>query len=136
MTASRPEKEVEMRKMRLAAVLAASLAVVAVGAGSAVARSAAPQTLTLTASVANQKCQPNGDFVDVTLTATANSSSDVLGYRWDFTNDGRFDTRAMPDATIVHTYADEINVTARVGAKNAEGDKAFDTVSFATLRCP
>jgi hypothetical protein len=125
-----------MRKMRLAAVLAASLAVVAVGASSAVAGTSAPQSLALTASVANQECQPNGDFVDVTLTATAESSSEVIGYKWDFTNDGRFDTRALSDPTIVHTYPDEVNVTARVGAKNTEGNRAFDTVGFATLRCP
>jgi hypothetical protein len=50
--------------------------------------------------------------VDVTLRATAVSSSTIRGYRWDFTNDGRFDTRAAQNPTIVHAYADEINVTA------------------------
>ena len=125
-----------MKKTRFAAVLAAALAVSALGAGAASARPAVPQSLTLTASVAGQTCQANGDFVDVTLTATAVSSSTVRGYRWDFTNDGRFDTKAAQDPTVVHTYADEINVTARVGAKNTEGDTAFDTVTFSTLRCP
>jgi hypothetical protein len=45
-----------MKKTRLGAVLAASLAVLALGAGSASARPADPQTLTLTASVVDQKC--------------------------------------------------------------------------------
>jgi PKD domain len=121
-----------MRKIRLATAAAALVAVVALGAGQA----AAPSSLTLVAAVADQDCQPNGDFVDVTLSAVAESSSEVLGYKWDFTNDGRFDTPVLPSPTIVHTYPDEINVTARVGAKNAEGNKAMDTISFATLRCP
>ena len=125
-----------MRKMSLAAILAASMAVVAVAAGPAIARPAAPATLTVTASVASQVCQANGNFVDVTLTAVAESSSSVRGYRWDFTNNGSFDTRANSNPTVVHTYADEINVTARVGAKNTEGNTAFDTVAFSTLRCP
>jgi PKD domain len=123
-----------MRRSSLAAVLAVSISVIALAAGPAAARPAAPSTLTLTASVANQQCQ-GGDFVNVTLTATADSSSQVLGYKWDFTNDGRLDTRVLSDPTITHRYPDEINVTARVVAKNAEGNTASDTVSFATMRC-
>jgi hypothetical protein len=95
-----------------------------------------PRTLTLTAFVADQRCQPNGDFVDVRLSAMAESSSQVLGHKWDFTNDGRFDTRVLADPTLTHTYADEVTVTARIGARNAEGNKAMDTVTFATLRRP
>jgi hypothetical protein len=124
-----------MRKMSLAAVFAASISVLALAAGPAVARPTAPGSLTLTASVVNQSCQ-GGDFVNVTLSATAQSSSQVLGYKWDFTNDGRLDTRVLSDPTIVHRYLDEINVTARVVAKNAEGNMASDTVTFATIRCP
>jgi uncharacterized protein (DUF58 family) len=123
-----------MRKTSLAALLAASLTVLALAAGPAVARPAAPTSLTLTAFVVSQSCQ-GGDFVNVTLSATADSSSDVLGYKWDWTNNGRLDTRVLQDPTAVHRYPDEINVTARVVAKNAEGNTAFDTVTFATLRC-
>jgi hypothetical protein len=124
-----------MRKTSLAAMLAASATVLALAAGPAVARPAAPATLTLTASVVSQSCQ-GGDFVNVTLSATADSSSEVIGYKWDFTNNGSFDTRVLSDPTIVRRYPDEINVTARVGAKNAEGNTANDTVTFATIRCP
>jgi uncharacterized protein (DUF58 family) len=119
---------------RLATVVAVSLGLLALAAGPSVARAATPSSLTLTASVVSQNCQ-GGDFVNVRLTATADSSSQVLGYRWDFTNDGRFDTRVLSSATINHRYLDEINVTAKVMAKNAEGNIASDTVSFATLRC-
>jgi hypothetical protein len=123
-----------MRKTRLAGLLAASATVLALTAGPAVARPAAPTSLTLAASVVSQTCQ-GGDFVKVTLTALAESSSQVLGYKWDFTNDGRLDTRVLSNPTIDHLYPDEINVTARVVAKNAEGDRASDTITFATLRC-
>jgi hypothetical protein len=123
-----------MKKTSLAALFAASATMLALAAGPAVARPAVPTSLALTASVVSQSCQW-GDFVNVTLSAIAESSSDVLGYKWDFTNDGRLDTRVLSDPTIVHRYPDEINVTARVVAKNAEGNRASDTVAFATIRC-
>ena len=70
----------------------------------------------------------------MTLSATAEPSTDVK-FRWDFTSDGRFDMRARANPTVVHTYPDETNVTARVGARNLSGEMAQDTVGFATLRC-
>jgi hypothetical protein len=120
-----------MRYRRVIGVLAASLAL---GALSPAAAGADPDTLMLTAFVVDQQCQ-GGDFVNVTLSANVESSSEVLGYKWDWTNNGRFDTRVLAMPTASHRYLDEINVTARIGAKNTEGDTAFDTVSFATLRC-
>jgi hypothetical protein len=123
-----------MKIKRLATVVAVSLGLLALAAGPSSARTSTPSTLVLTASVANQQCQ-GGDFVRVTLTAIAESSSDVRGYRWDFRNDGRFDTPVLQNPTVTTRYPDEINVTARVIALNTEGDRASDTVSFATLRC-
>jgi hypothetical protein len=124
-----------MRRTRIAAILASSLAIVALGAGASSARPATPSTLTLTASVVDQVCQ-GGDFVNVTLTATAESSSGLRGFKWDFTNNGTFDTQKLRNPMVTHQYTDETNVTARVGAKNAEGDQAMDTVTFSTLDCP
>jgi PKD repeat protein len=106
------------------------------GSGAARARTASPAMLTVTAEVVDQTCQANGNFVDVTLSATAQSSSEVRGFKWDFTNDGTFDTRLMQDPTVVHTYPDEVRVTAKVVAKNVEGDRAKDKITFRTLRCP
>lgn len=123
-----------MAPKRLIAAAAACAVVVGLLATPAVAAKSSPQTLTLTAFVMNQQCQ-GGDFVRVTLSATVESSSDVLGHKWDWTNNGSFDTRVLPSPTASHLYADEINVTARIGAKNAEGNRASDTISFVTLRC-
>lgn len=94
---------------------------------------AAPASLTVTAFVEDQMCL-SGDRVQVDLSATSESTSAVR-YRWDFNNDGIFDTRfrRIPDASAV--YPDEVNVTAVVQARNREGDIASDPVSFATLRC-
>jgi hypothetical protein len=125
-----------MNRIRLAVLAAGVLALGILGSSPALAGTGTPRTLTLTAFVADQRCQPNGDFVDVRLSAMAESSSQVLGYKWDFTNDGRFDTRVLADPSVTHRYADEVTVTARIGARNAEGNQAMDSVTFATLRCP
>jgi hypothetical protein len=109
---------------------------VAIGllAGPTIARPAASQTLTLNAFVMDQRCQ-GGDNVQVTLSAAVESSSEVLGYKRDWTNNGRFDTPVLASPQATHSYPDEINVAARIGSKNAEGNASFDTVTFATLRC-
>jgi PKD repeat protein len=96
------------------------------------AQSAAP--LTVNALVENQTCISK-DFVQVTLSASATSDSQPVGFRWDFTSDGKFDTPRSTETTAVHVYADEGFVTAKVGAINKLGQQAQDTVSFATLNC-
>jgi hypothetical protein len=96
---------------------------------------AAPQAISVTASVSGQVCQ-GGDFAKVTLQATAQSEAQPVVFRWDFTNNGSFDTPATTRDTVIHGYPDEVNVTARVIAVNSAGERATDTVSFATLRCP
>jgi hypothetical protein len=123
-----------MRK-RIIGTIGAMAVAVGLAASPAVARPAVPATLTLDAFVVSQQCQ-GGDNVVVTLSANVDSSSDVRGFKWDWTNNGRFDTAVLASPQANHTYADEINVTARIGAKNTEGNTAFDTVTFATLRCP
>lgn len=93
----------------------------------------APDAPTLTASVQDQQCQ-GGDFVNVTLTATLNPPQQNVRFRWDFNNDGIFDTAASPNPTVTTRYPDEVNATATVRVQ--KGDKsATDSVSFATLRC-
>jgi hypothetical protein len=92
-----------------------------------------PDTLMLTAFVVDQPPQ-GGAFVNVTFSANVESSSEVIGFKLDWTYNGRFDTRVLASPTAGHRYFDEINVTARIGAKNSEGDTVFDTVSCASLR--
>jgi phosphodiesterase/alkaline phosphatase D-like protein len=123
-----------MRK-RIAAVLgAASVAGLLAVAPAAGAQPAAPASISVTASVASQQCQ-GGDNVLVTLSADATSSSQPVQFRWDFTNNGSFDTRASQNNTVTHVYPDEVNVTARVAAQNPDRERVADTVSFTTLRC-
>lgn len=93
----------------------------------------AAQALTVTAFVVKQSCL-NGDFVQVTLSATVQPNQQAK-FRWDFNNDGVFDTVASSNPTVTHRYLDEKRVTARVRAVNASGAKALDTVTFTTIRC-
>jgi PKD domain-containing protein len=138
----RGERSIAMVKKRFAAVLATAAVAGMLGvgaaqtAGASPARSASPkvpQALSVTAQVIDQQCQ-GGDFVNVTLDATAQSTSPVR-FAWDFTNNGSFDTGRLRNPMVTHLYPDEVNVTARVGAGNAEGNRVADTVSFSTLRC-
>ncbi len=76
----------------------------------------------------------NGDTVAVKLSATVQPNQQVR-YRWDFNNDGIFDTVASTNPTVTHRYGDEKIRTARVRAVNASGVTAFDRVTFTTKRC-
>jgi len=91
------------------------------------------QALTVNAFVVRQSCI-NGDVVAVTLSATVQPNVRVK-YRWDFNNDGIFDTGLLLSPTVTHRYRDEVMRTARVMAVNTNGVRAFDTVTFRTRRC-
>jgi hypothetical protein len=91
------------------------------------------QALTVNAFVVRQSCI-NGDIVAVTLSATVQPAQQVR-YRWDFTNNGSFDTLPSFNPTVHPRYRDERRITARVMAVNARGVRAFDTVTFMTRRC-
>ena len=90
-------------------------------------------TLTVTAFVVKQTCL-NGDFVQVTLSATVQPNQPAK-YRWDFTNNGTFDTALSSIPKVTHTYHDERRITARVRMINAQGMVRFDTVTFTTKSC-
>ena len=91
------------------------------------------QALTVNAFVVRQSCV-NGDIVQVTLSATVQPHLQVR-YRWDFNNDGVFDTGLLLNPTITHRYPDERLRTARVMAVTPNGVRAFDRVTFMTRRC-
>ena len=91
------------------------------------------QALTVNAFVVRQSCV-NGDIVAVTLSATVQPHLQVR-YRWDFNNDGIFDTGLLMNPTVTHRYGDELMRTARVVAVPANGARAFDRVTFRTRRC-
>ena len=105
------------------------------GLGLMLSALAAPTThaLTVTAFVVKQTCV-NGDVVAVTLSATV-SPAQPAKYRWDFTNNGTFDTALNSNPRVTHNYPDERRITARVRMVNAQGMVRFDTVTFMTRRC-
>ena len=105
------------------------------GLGLMLSALAAPMAhaLTVTAFVVKQTCV-NGDVVAVTLSATV-SPAQPAKFRWDFTNNGTFDTALNSNPRVTHNYPDERRITARVRMVNAQGMVRFDTVTFTTRRC-
>ena len=93
----------------------------------------AAQALTVNAFVVRQTCV-NGSIVQVTLSATVQPKQPAK-YRWDFTNNGTFDTPLSSIPKVTHTYHDERRITARVRMINAQGMVRFDTVTFTTKLC-
>ena len=122
-----------MRMRYLAVGLTAAVAL-GVLAAAAFAAPSDGQTLNITAIVVNQQCQ-GGDFVNVTLSGTGNSSSTPM-FAWDYTSDGTIDTGALARPRVMHLYPDEVTVTATLFARNQEGDRDRDSVTFGTLNCP
>ena len=100
----------------------------------AVPATAAPTALQVQARFVSAVCQ-GGDFANVKLTAASRGGSGTVQYRWDFTNNGSFDTAPSTNPAIQHLYGDELTVTARVGARDASGATAMDTITFSTPRC-
>ena len=117
---------------RLQATLAGAALVATIGA-TAPAMAKTP-TLAVTAFFVDAQCL-GGDVARVRLTAVATAGMGEVRFRWDFQNDGSFDSGPRVDPRVQHPYGDELNITARVGARDASGATAQDIVSFTTPRC-
>jgi hypothetical protein len=87
----------------------------------------------LTAIVANQRCL-TGDDVYVTYSASLDPPGEGILYRWDFNNDGLFDTDPNPDPTAHTGYPKDVLITARVQASNGRQTMQA-TVRFRTMHC-
>ena len=118
-------------KRIISGVIGAAMAATIAGAAPAVA---APSALSVQAVFVNAACQ-GGDFARVTLTAHTTGATGDVRYKWDWTNNGSFDTRVLSNPRVSHLYGDELTVTARVGARDSSGATAFATIQFSTPRC-
>ena len=94
----------------------------------------AAQALEVTAYVVHQTCRHRGETI-VRLSARVSPTGQTVKYRWDFNNDGVWDTVASTDPLVTHTYPDDESRTARVRAVKANGVRAFDRVTFRTRLC-
>lgn len=119
-------------KRIISVVIGAAMAATIAGAVPAVA---SPNALSVQAVFVNATCQ-GGDFAKATLTAQVTGATGSVKYKWDWTNNGSFDTGVLSNPQASHLYGDELTVTARVGARDSSGATAFDTVQFSTPRCP
>ena len=92
-----------------------------------------PQAISVTATVTGQTCTPTHDAL-VTFSATV-SPAQTARFRWDWNNDGIYDTRATTRTTARHEFQDQATFTVGVLARNQAGESATDTVTFTTIRC-
>ena len=119
-------------KRLVAGLIGATIAGTLAGAAPAVA---SPNALSVNALFLSAQCQ-GGDFANVKLTAQSSGGSGAVRYRWDFTNNGSFDTAPSTNPATSHLYVDEATFTAKVGARDSSGALATDTITFSTPRCP
>jgi len=84
----------------------------------------------------NQKPIANADGpysanVDEDITFDASSSIDsdgsVASYRWDWTNDGTYDTSWLPTSTTTHSYSSAGSYTVKLEVKDDDGGTDTDT---------
>lgn len=69
---------------------------------------------------------------NITVSAAGSHDPDggnITGYRWDWTNDGTWDTGWLPSPSTSHTYADPFQGNLKVEVKDDEGATAQDTAS-------
>jgi parallel beta-helix repeat protein len=75
---------------------------------------------------------PYVGYVNQTITFNAALSSDdtgIIGYRWDWTNDGTWDTDWLSSAKTTHSYATAGNYTVNLQVQDGDGFQDNDTAS-------
>ena len=118
-------------RARMGRTIAVGLALVL---GTASPTAGAVQSLTIEGYVIEQQCFGESVFVD--MSAVHDSSSEPVRFRWDFENDGRWDTRPRINPFQRPVYVgDGQLVTVRVGARNSEGDTDQDVFTFTAVDC-
>lgn len=59
--------------------------------------------------------------------ASIDSDGNVVSYRWDWTNDGNYDTSWLPTSTATHSYSNAGSYTVKLEVKDDDGDTDTDT---------
>lgn len=75
--------------------------------------------------------------VNQTIVLNGAGSSDdvqVVGYRWDWTNDGKWDTDWLTSSTTTHIYTDEGKYIVNLQVQDSEGLRDNDTTSVTITR--
>jgi parallel beta-helix repeat protein len=74
---------------------------------------------------------PYSGNVDEVITFDASSSTDsdgnVIGYQWDWTNDGVYDTTWLTSSTTIHSYSSTGTYTVKIQVKDNDGKTNTDT---------
>lgn len=75
---------------------------------------------------------PYTAMVDEEITFNADASTDdvaITGYRWDWTNDGTWDTDWLNTSTTTHSYSSAFTGKVKLQVKDAEGHMDANTAS-------
>ncbi len=66
---------------------------------------------------------------DIIFDASSSTDSDgsIAGYRWDWTNDGTYDTSWLPTSTTTYSYSNAGSYTVKLEVKDNEGETDTDT---------
>jgi hypothetical protein len=83
---------------------------------------------------------PYSGYVNVLITFDGSSSTEVggaiTGYRWDWTNDGTYDTNWSTSATATHAYTTVGSYTVRLQVKDSSDVTATDTAAVTITMYP
>ncbi len=76
--------------------------------------------------------------VSITFDGSGSSSTsgEITGYKWDFENDGTYDTDYSSSATTTHTYTAAGEYTVKLGITNSIGSSVTDTATVTISEAP
>ena len=70
-----------------------------------------------------------GSPITFNASGSHDPEADTLQYRWDFDNDGTWDTAWMSSPTVTHTYCDNVTGSVKVEVRDGLGFTDTDTAS-------
>jgi PKD repeat protein len=70
-----------------------------------------------------------GNSITFTGSGSTDTNGTIAGYRWDWTNDGTYDTNWITSATTTHSYPSVGTYTIKLEAKDNDGATDTDTAT-------
>ena len=77
-----------------------------------------------------------GDSISMSASGSTDSDGSVVGYRWDYTNDGSWDTSWSSSPSTSHSYSSAESCTVKVQVKDDDDATDTDTASVTISEVP